>query len=94
MITYLQKLFRKHTGLAISLLCFLLFYGGEFLLKYTDKMLVQIEQNTEVSQDNKVKLDYIQDNLRDIKRQNSQNNRALGVLIGKVDILQRRQTND
>jgi len=64
------------------------------LLKYTDKMLIQIEQNTETSQDNKIKLEYIESDLDDIKSQNRRASRDLSVLIGKMDILQRRQKND
>ena len=90
MINHLQKLFKKHTGLAISLLLFLLFYGGQIFLNYTNKMLITIEDDAKMVEDNKRDILYIKSDLQEIKKQNRQNSKDLSILIGKIDILERR----
>ena len=90
MISLLQNFFKKHTGLAISLLCFLLFYGGQLFLSQTNKMLMTIQKDTEMAQENKRDIFYIKNDLQEIKKQNRQNSKDLSILIGKIDILQRR----
>ncbi len=90
MITLLQKFFKKHTGLAISLLLFLLFYGGQIFLNYTNKMLITIEDDAKMVEDNKRDIFYIKSDLQEIKKQNRQNSKDLSILIGKIDILERR----
>ena len=90
MILILQKFFKKHTGLAISLLCFLLFYGGQVFLNYTNRMLITIEKDTKTVEDNKRDIFYIKSDLQEIKKQNRQNSKDLSILIGKIDILERR----
>ncbi len=90
MINHLQKLFKKHTGLAISLLLFLLFYGGQIFLNYTNKMLITIEDDAKMVEDNKRDIFYIKSDLQEIKKQNRQNSKDLSILIGKIDILERR----
>ncbi len=90
MINLFRKLFKKHTGLAISLLLFLLFYGGQIFLNYTNKMLITIEDDAKMVEDNKRDIFYIKSDLQEIKKQNRQNSKDLSILIGKIDILERR----
>ena len=90
MIILLKKFFKKHIGLTASLLCFFIFYGGQFILNYTDKILVTIEKNAQTVEDNKRDIFYIKSELQEIKKQNRQNSKDLSILIGKIDILQRR----